>query len=232
MESTVVTALIAASAAVGGAAIAGVVSNVNTRHKIRELEVAASQKLRDNYLQNAREYTKAVYVPLTLAISKLSDTYSAFQKNASSSGAIDTFRQAIDDFRNEVQQLRDRGAEAFLTNELEDKLRSFLEFLGASRDSTALIRKAEIGFRVGLGGLAWAETSTVGLTGRSAIWWRSPRMSLSMLGVGVTYEATVVQSAPLESIEFSTRFTADTGEIRYLVKEVTLGGKPKEHSAK
>ena len=55
-------------------------------------------------------------------------------------------------------------------------------------------------------------------------------MSLSLLGLGFTYEAMVIQSAPVESIEFSTRFTADTGELRYLIKEVTLGGKPKVSS--
>jgi len=232
MEPTVITALIAASAAIGGAAIAGIASHVNTRHKIRELEVAASQKLRENYLQNAREYTKAIYVPLTLAISRLTDAYSTFQRNSSSSEFIDAFKLAIDSFRTDVQQLRDQGAEAFLTNELEYRLRSFLEFLGVSRDSSKLLRKAELGFRIGFGGLAWSETNTFALSGRSAIWWRSPRMSLSMLGIGFTYEATVVQSAPLGSHEFSTRFTTDSGEIRYLIKEVTLGGKPKEQSAK
>lgn len=232
MEPSVINAIIAAIAAIAGGAIAGIASFVNTRHKLKELEVTASQKLRENYLQNAREYTKAIYVPLPLSISKLSDAYSAFQRNSSITGISDTFRQAIDEFRNEIQQLRDRGAEAFLTNELEDRLRSFHEFLGASRDSTTLIRKAEIEFRIGLGGLAWADSTTVALSGRSAIWWRSPKMSLSMLGLGVTYEATVVQSAPLDTIEFSTRFTADAGEIRYLIKEVTLGGKPKEQSAK
>ena len=226
MESTVVTAIIAAGAAIAGGAIAGVASYVNTRHRIKELEMAASQKLRENYLQNAREHTKAIYVPLTLLISKLSDAYSAFQRNPSPFGAVDVFRQAIDEFREGVQQLRDRGAEAFLTNELEDRVRSFQEFLGASRNSTTLMRKAEIGFRVGLGGLSWAENSTISLKGRSALWWPNPRMSLSLLGVGIVYEATVVQSAPLESIEFSSRFSADTGEIRYLIKEVTLGGKP------
>ena len=230
MESTVITALIAASAAIFGGAIAGIASYMNTRHKIRELEIAGSQKLRENYLQNAREYTQTIYVPLTLAMSKLSDAYSVFNRNPLTSGTNDAFKKAIDQFRDDVQQLRNRGAEAFLTNELEDKLRSFQEFLVSSRGSTTLIRKAEIGFRVGLGGLAWAETTTVALIGRSATWWRSPRMSLSLLGLGFTYEAMVIQSAPVESIEFSTRFTADTGELRYLIKEVTLGGKPKVSS--
>lgn len=232
MEATIITAAIAAGAAVIGGAIAAISSTWNTRHKIKELEVSASQKLRENYLQNAREYTKGIYVPLTLVTSELCDAFTVFQRNPSESGATEAFKQAIDGFRNEVQQLRIRGAEAFLTNELEDRLRSFGEFLGASRDSASLSRKAEIGFRVGFGGLSWAEMSDVTLTGRSAVWWRSPRMSLNLLGVGVTYEATVVQSAPVDSVEFLTRFVADTGEIRYLIKEVTLGGKPREQSSK
>ncbi|MBF5038270.1 hypothetical protein INP77_02075 [Methylophilus sp. 13] len=232
MEATIITAAIAAGAALVGGTIAAISSTWNTRHKIKELEVSASQKLRENYLQNAREYTKGIYVPLTLATSKLCDAFSTFQRNPSESGATEVFKQAIDEFRNEVQLLRSRGAEAFLTNELEDRLRSFGEFLGASRDSASLSRKAEIGFRIGFGGLSWAETSDVTLTGRSAVWWRSPRMSLSLLGVGVTYEAIVVQSAPVDSVEFLTRFVADTGEIRYLIKEVTLGGKPREQSTK
>lgn len=232
MESTIINALIAGSAAITGGAIAGIASYTNTRHKIRELELIASQKLRENHLQNAREYTKTIYVPLTLAISKLFDAYSIFNNNRSHPHTIDNFKIAIDQFRNEVQLLRDRGAEAFLTNELEDKLRSFREFLGSSRDCTTITRNAEIGFRVGLGGLAWAETTTIALIGRSATWWRSPRLKLSVLGLGFTYEATVIQSAPLESIEFSTRFSTDVGEIKYLIKEVTLGGKPKEASSK
>jgi hypothetical protein len=232
METTVINALIAGSAAVVGGVIAGSASYMNTRHKIRELEVAASQKLRENYLQNARDYTNAIYLPLTLAMSKLPDAHSAFRRNSATPGAVNVLKVAIDEFRNEVQKLRDQGAEAFLTNELEDKLRSFYEFLGSSRDTTTLVRQAEIAYRVGLGGLSWGETSTLTLTGRSAKWWRSPLMSVSLLGVGFTYEATVIQAAPLDSIEFFTRFAADTGELKYLIKEVTLGGKPKEISTK
>ena len=232
MEATVITAIIAGSAAVIGGAIAGIASYLNTKHKIRELEVAASQRLRENYLQNARDYTKTIYLPLTLAMSKLSDAYAVFQRNPSNAEAKSVFGEAIIQFRGEVQHLRDRGAEAFLTNELEDKLRSFYEFLGASLDSTDVILDAEIRFYVGFGGLGWSQHGKVALVGRLAKWFRSPRVSLDLFNVGFTYEAPVLRCAPLESKEFSTQFAGDTGELRYLIKEVTLGGKPKESPAK
>lgn len=232
MEITIINAAITAAAAIGGAAIAAGMSIVNTRHKIKELEIAASQKLREQYLQNAREYMNAIYIPLTLAISRLYDAHAAFEKDPTTSGAIDLFRRASDTFEGEVQRLRDSGAEAFLTNELEDRLRSFVEFLANSNHATTVTRKAEIGFRIGLGGLTWSEKSSLALTGRSATWWRSPKMSLGLPGVGFTYEATIVQAAPLDSVEFAIRFAQDAGEIRYLIKEVTLGGKPREPAVK
>ncbi|WP_156136155.1 hypothetical protein [Delftia sp. ZNC0008] len=232
MESTIITAGIAAVAAVAGGAIAAFASHLNTRHRVRELELIASHKLREHYLQNAREYTKGIYIPLSLVISDISDAHNSFQRNPATAGATDSFRIAIDEFTRKIKQLRDSGAEAFLTNELEERLRSFTDFLHASRDATTLSRKAEIGYRVGLGGVTWAETSAFSLNGGSAIWWRSPKMSISLPGVGVTYEAKVIKHAPLESAEFAKRFSGDTGEIRYLIKEVTLGGKPREALSK
>lgn len=227
VEPALITTGIAAVAAVAGAAIAALASYLNTRHKIRELEHAASQRMRENYLQNAREYSKAIYIPLALMISSLSDAYESFQRSPVASGPLDSFREAIDKFEREVKLLRDHGAEAFLTNELEDRLRSFTEFLRASRDATTIARRAEIGFRIGFGGMAWGETNAVSLVGNAATWWRSPKMSLSLPGIGFTYEAIVIQFAPPGTKEFALRFTADSGAIRFLIKEVTLGGKPR-----
>ena len=232
MEATVLNASIAAGAAIIGATIAGFASLFNTRHKLKELELAASQKLRGHYLQNAREYTRAIYVPLTLAVSRLYDAYAAFRALPERSvDPLATFQVEIDKFGAEIKRLRDSGAEAFLTNELEDRLRLFAEFLAESRDATTLTRRAELGFKVGFGGLTWSETGPVPLFGWAAIWLRSPRLSVGIPGVGLTYEATVVLSAPLNAPEFNSRFVADTGELRYLIKEVTLGGKPRESPA-
>lgn len=64
----ILTAAIAAGAAVIGASVAATASYFNTKHKLKELELAASQRLRENYLSNAREYT-TIYVPIILSIS-------------------------------------------------------------------------------------------------------------------------------------------------------------------
>lgn len=232
MEPAIVTAIITAIAAVAGGVITAFASHLNTRHKIREIELTASQKLREHYLQNAREYTHGIYIPLTLAISSIADAYNEFERNKGAAASIESFREAIDRFTSEVKRLRAQGAEAFLTNELEDRLRSFADFLDASRNAAGVVRNVEVGFRVGLGGIAWASTGHFSLAGRSAAWSRIPGVSLSLPGVGITYEATVVRQAPPGTIEFATRFAADTGEIRYLIKEVTLGGKPRDTSSK
>ena len=232
MEPSIVNATIAAIAAVCGGGIAAVASLVNTRHKLKELEVAASQKLRENYLQNAREYTKGIYVPLALAVSRLYDAYNVYQGDVSAVDRKQLFVSAVENCLSELKRLRDSGAEAFLTNELEDRLRHFSEFLDASLTTSEIRRRAVVGYHVGFGGLAYAESNEVILTGKKATWLRSPRVSVSLFGMGATYEAEVVLAAPLDSIEFNKRLVSLSSEIRILIKEVTLGGKPKESAAK
>ena len=232
MEPSVINAAIAAFAALFGGGIAAVASHVNTRHKLKELELAASQKLRENYLQNAREYTKAIYVPLALAVSRLYDAYNVYQRNITLQNRDDLFESAIEKWLSEVRRLRDSGAEAFLTNELEDRLRHFSEFLDASLIASEIRRKAVIGYQVGFGGLNYIESYELTLTGKKAMWLRSPKVSLSMFGMGFTYEADMVLAAPLDTFEFNKRFVSLSSEIRILIKEVTLGGKPMESSVK
>ncbi len=232
MDNTVLTALIAGIAALGGAAIAGFSSNMSAKHKLRELEVTFSQKVRETYLQNAREYTKSIYVPLTLALSHLNDEYASFAANPDATGTVDRFKASIKSFLVEVHELRDRGAEAFLTNELEDKLRSFIEFLRESHDATAPVVKAQLGYKIGFGVFHIDETKYLKLVGPAALRWRSSRMTVNFAGMGVTYEANVLLAAPVSSMDFGTRFVADSGDLRFLVKEVTLGGRPMDESKK
>lgn len=200
MDPSVVTAAIAVSAAVLGGGIAAIASYVNTRHKLRELELAASQKLRENYFQNAREYTNDIYVPLALAVSRLYDTYNAYQRNLPAVSRNMVFVAAVETFLAGVRRLRDCGAEAFLTNELEGRLRYFPEFLDASLTATDVRRNAVISYQVGFGGLAYREPNEVTITAKPATWLRSPKVSISMLGMGVTYEAEVVLAAPIDSL--------------------------------
>lgn len=135
-------------------------------------------------------------------------------------------------FDREIRSSRDRGSEAFLTNELEDRLRTFVEFLLASLHVVEIKRSAEIGYHVRIGGVAFSETKILELSGKRAVWLQSPKLSMNLMGMGITYEAETVLSAPLDSVEFNKRFVLDSSEIRILVKEVTLGGKPRDTSAK
>ena len=225
MEASAINAIIAASAAILGGFIAATASLLNTRHKLKEMELAASQKLRENYLQNAREYTKGIYVPLSLSVSRLYDAFGTYQISIAAPSARPAFASSVEVFLAEVRRLRDSGAEAFLTNELEDRLRHFCEFLLASLTASAVVRRAVIGYRVGYGGLAVADSSELILKGKNALWWRSPKLSVSFLGMGLTYEAQVILAAPIDSVEFNQHLVSTSSEIRILVKEVTLGGK-------
>ena len=215
MEPTVITALLAAAAATVGGIIAASASYLNTRHKLKEMELAASQKLREHYLQNARDYTRAIYVPLSLAVSCLYDAFNVFQTGTSVAGERHKFVTAIEAFLTEIRRLRDSGAEAFLTNELEDRLRHFSEFLAASLSTTEVRRKAVIGYHVGFGGFAYADSSELTLAGKKAVWLRTPKISVNLLGMGITYVADVVLAAPLDSVEFNKRFISNSSEIRY-----------------
>jgi hypothetical protein len=232
MDDTVLVAIVAGVAGVLGAVVTAVLSHLSARHKIKELEVAYTQKLRETYLQNAREYTKAIYVPLTLALSRLSDEYAAFASDSASGPAQDKFKAAIETFVAGVQTLRDRGAEAFLTNELEEKLRSFLDFLRESLTATQPVVKALLHYRVGFAGFDAHTTRAFKFVGRAGALWKAPRMSLSFAGIGFAYEADTLVAGPIDSNEFGARFVGDCGDIRFLVKEVTLGGRPKDEPKK
>jgi hypothetical protein len=45
------------------------------RAKIREVDLLYRQKLADSYLATAREYTRAIYVPLNVLLSTIADAY-------------------------------------------------------------------------------------------------------------------------------------------------------------
>src|SRR5436190_16282173 len=75
--STTSTALIGAAGIAVGAAITAFASAFSARQKIREVELVYQQKLRENYLANARQYLKDVYVPVGIALGSLGDAYDA-----------------------------------------------------------------------------------------------------------------------------------------------------------
>jgi len=139
MNPTILTPLIAAAALIVGACLTTLVSAYAARQKIKEIELTYLQKIREDYLANARLYTNGVYVPISIALSDLLKQYFEFRTYIDfTNETVDEqyeleFRRACEKYDKEISLLSERGADAFLTAELEESLRSFNSFIKASQ---------------------------------------------------------------------------------------------------
>ena len=134
-QSTSVTVLVGAIAAVAGALAAGLANAYAARQRVKEIEVSYLQRLKDGYLENARKVTAEVYIPISVSLTSLANSYDRF------SGRIDydagTSPEHIrEDFLTEclqylttIDDLMRRGADAYLTSALDEELQSFTNFI-------------------------------------------------------------------------------------------------------
>ncbi|MDY6839839.1 MAG: hypothetical protein SWH78_17915 [Thermodesulfobacteriota bacterium] len=135
MSEKVIIGIVAGLAALLGALITSLASAYSSRQKIKEIEIQYQQKLLDTYLTNARNYTNTLYVPLILLLGKLGDAYQQFRKDldidteAVSQDSKTAFENACREFDKKLQDLFEKGADAFLTTQLEERLRSFRLFI-------------------------------------------------------------------------------------------------------
>ena len=65
----IATAVVAAVAAVAGVLLTASATAYAARRKTAEIRLVYQQQLADRYLENARQYTNAIYVPLSTALS-------------------------------------------------------------------------------------------------------------------------------------------------------------------
>jgi len=234
MPDTIQTAAIAAGAVVAGAIITAVASSYSARQKIAELELAHQQKLRTDYLSNARLYTQGLYVPLSITLSHLSDSYRAFRNKvdlvveSAPQDAEDAFRSACRQYLSDMQGYFNRGASAFLTIEIEERLLAFNAFLLESLNVTRAVTKfiVEYGFEVGfipfgrrsfqLARHVQVPTRRVRLLPRGII-------SAGLGTVGFSYRTSETLAAPIVSRDFEERIVHDLTSLKALIKEVTLG---------
>ncbi|HCH2593646.1 TPA: hypothetical protein NKS49_004521 [Vibrio parahaemolyticus] len=228
-DTKIITALIAGTAGILGAVIGGYYKALSAKQKILELNQNYNQKLQDNYLEKAREYTESVYAPLSIALAKLSYAFRQYQINT---GKIDEhvlltqLSSAIEEFNSVVMELMSKGAGAFLTTELDERLQSFGAFLDASKNAEHATLKMIFGFALPFLGSGFQETERR-FSGRFARTLWSPRLAISLGGLGISYEAKEILAAPLSSRDFEERFVRDSHIINVLIKEVTLGAKAK-----
>ncbi|QDO85191.1 hypothetical protein FM037_20560 [Shewanella psychropiezotolerans] len=97
-DTKVITTLIAGLAGILGAIIGGYFKASSSKQKIIELNQNYNQKLQDNYLEKAREYTESVYAPLSIGLAKLSYGFRKYRTNTGSENdqvLINEFSESI-----------------------------------------------------------------------------------------------------------------------------------------
>ena len=202
--------------------VTALASRFTARSKIAEVQTVYQQKLRDTYLENARKYTNSLYVPISVQIAALERVYRAFAAaTAKVPGASpDTFKSACQQYLDVMADLSAKGANAFLTAELEDRLTRFnsliAESLSASGPVRSVVARLETGW---IFGGRTPRYVTKSVRGR---WARFLDFTISIAGMRLTYSNELL-AAPPGSEDFAKAFVVQLGTVRLLLKEVTLG---------
>ena len=227
MDDGTIKALIGGAAALAGGLIGTFVAAFNAKQKIKELELAHSHALQETYLTNARQYIKTIYVPISLSLTKLSMAYYDFRKHNSPDDALsdeerDVFKSAMTDFVTTIDGLLARGTSAFLTNDLDNQLLSFKNFVNESVAASTPVSKVVISYSARLFGNDLGSSKAFTVSGKKAAFWLGS-FGFSQLGFGIRFSGEEILAAPPDSSLFEERFMRDTNALNYLVKEVTLG---------
>ena len=119
-NTSATVALITTGGVVIGATVTAIASAFSARQKIRELEVTYTQRLREGYLANARAYTHALYVPLGIQITRLSNAYLMLRPHIPQDYAkpedpqLQLFLTQCREYLSAMDGFFVRGADAFL----------------------------------------------------------------------------------------------------------------------
>ncbi len=225
-------ALVTVVAASVGAVFAGLFNMYAANKGIKEVKLQYEYKLRDGYLDNARKFIGDVYVPLSIALTRLFKNYERYAATLEEKDAgelASTKNEFETDCRNYVQtvdELLDRGADAYLTTALDQRLNEFTNFIRNSIVEKEIRKRRVVETRFNMFGLT---TSPKIVAESAANSWasrvRMPDISVGFLGMGFVYSEKTL-AAPTETREFELRIRTEIPQIKFLIKEVTLGSSP------
>ena len=232
LDPKVLVALVGVFSAIVSAIVGALVSRWQAASKFREqlekyrLERRDAES--DQYLQQAREHTETVYVPLSSALALLKASFQRYVFE----GRTDTDRQLfltqIDNFIAELQRLERQGATAFITTELEELILAFTTFIRASKHADEPRMEVVYDFSISVGGMSSStSTSNVVKVSPKNVLARIGDTVINIPGIRMGVRTSDLIQAPIQSDEFQARFERDTHRINVLVKEVTLGSAAK-----
>jgi hypothetical protein len=233
VQPTSTTVIIAAIAAIAGALAAGLANAYAARQRIREVELNYQQKIRDGYLENARKVTAEVYIPISVSLTNLSNSYDRFSGwiNFDEETSVEAYRE---DFLTEclrfitkIDDLMRRGADAYLTTSLDEELQLFTNFIRDSMDAREVHRNRIMKTTTNGNSIFtfWPfsnvrfnhilEQKLVGAP-------RLPAFNITLLGLNIKYSERIY-AAKVESRIFEAKIRVAIPALKALIKEVTLG---------
>lgn len=229
MENTLLIGIVTASCTLIGVTFTALATRYSASQKIKEVEITYRQKLQENYLANARQQIKSVYAPLNIILSMLIDQYVEFNTSRqfgdakTDDGSEEKFRQVCNEYLESIKDLINRGADAYLTNQLEISLRSVSSFikvsLGAEAPELKIVPRY-IAFPFGF--LPLPQRQEMFLKGKWAQVFNKIGLSYRFLSYGFSFEKELI-AAPINSSEFQKKITQEVYNLKFLIKEVTLG---------
>ena len=239
MEENIIVALIGLFGVIAGVTITSIIQYLSARQKIEELKLSHAQKIQEKMLESARNHLDNLYLPLYKKISSLHYNFTIYrnehkivkkekikdQKDFKKS--LETFRNSINDFDINVQEIFESGDTAYLIGTLEERLIEFRDFLNKSKTETKGIIEEEITTTIG--------TSIFGIELRKTFT-KTKEKSISRLHEKIgkilffprlspTVEVIIEKrllKAPISSDEFEKQLHQYLMEIKREIKEVTL----------
>ncbi len=165
---------------------------------------------------------------MSIALTRLSTAFVGFRDGLAPDtrepepGSTSAFTAEVNAFIVTISELANRGADAFLTTDLEDELISLKTFLERSIEAATSIANIVLQYRFGLGGLSGSANHEVTRPlMREA--YRFSHLSVRLPGMRASYQIEKLLAAPLNSIEFERRMVEDLATIKTRIKEITLG---------
>jgi hypothetical protein len=135
--------IIAIISAIGGGLFALIGACLNNQAKRFELEYNYRSKMQENYHTNAKQHIDDLYLPLYIKLVSFGNECKVIDKNNKQN-----IKQEIGELARFIDGMKTQGVTAFLTNEVEETLEKFLQFIqnsiDAERPSYFLIEKFRV----------------------------------------------------------------------------------------
>jgi hypothetical protein len=221
-----ISGAVAAVAAFAGAVLTYLGTVHTSRAKAREMELEHRLKRSDAHVLAAQQHLEDVYLPISAALSQLARTFENFKWWSEQEGlgpggrpdeqdeAAKHFATAIVGFTGSVNRITAEGREAYLTADLDTRLRGFVTFLERSEQHYA-DQSIPPGVLMRPRGIVGADAGKRYVEGSR--WFDGHESYASHLK---THE---VVYAHIGTDAFADRFNADVEALKRLLRDVTLG---------